>query len=80
VAHALFPIVDFLHACVTWDSVVFLVNLELVTIIATEMEFVSMNRAFAIPGIMELIVLCSTLSGHFKLKIVFLVVLVTVVA
>jgi hypothetical protein len=78
--NALCPIAVFLFAFATRDLVGFHANLALVKIIATEMEFVSMNLAFAIRVFIEMIVLYSTLSRHSYLKIVLLIVLVTVVA
>ena len=74
------PIAVFLFAFATRDLVVFHVNSAFVTIIATEMEFVSMDPAFAIRVFTQVIVLYSTLSRHSNLKIVLLIVLVTVVA
>ncbi len=78
--HVLCPIAVFLFAFATRDSVVFHVNSVFAKIIATEMEFVSMDLAFAILGFTEMIVLYCTLSRHSNPKIVLLIVLVTVVA
>lgn len=52
-----FPIVDFLRVCVMSDSLVSRAMCLHVITIAAEMEFVLMDRAYAIPNFMVVIVL-----------------------